>query len=82
MTNYLFIIVDRYDASESKTLHLRSSLKPELVFRSAFLEYLGEDDEGAEDYFQDAVKEEMVVKEGMVTYDEEEATFILVKLER
>ena len=33
-----------------------------------------------ENDFEDAVKEEMVVKEGMVTYDEEEASFILVKL--
>ena len=81
MVNYLFLVVDRYDASESKTLHLRSNLDPELVFRTAFLEHLGEEDEGAEDYFEESVKEEMVIKEGMVTYDEEEVTFLLIKLD-
>jgi hypothetical protein len=81
MVNYLFLVVDRYDASESKTLHVRSNLEPKLVFRTAFLEYLGEEDEGAEEYYEDVVKEDVVVKEGMITYDEGEVTFLLIKLD-
>ena len=79
MTNYLFISVDREDASQSTTSHFRSNLTPDLAFRTAFLEHLGED-EGAEDYYEEVVKGDVVVGREMVTYDEEFVTFLLIPL--
>jgi len=81
MKDYLFLAVDREDASQSTTSHFRSNLEPELAFRFAFLEHQGED-EGAEDYYEDVVREDVVVGPEMVTYDEEFVTFILIPLKK
>jgi len=79
MKDYLFVAVDREDASHSTTSHFRSNLIPELAFRTAFLEHQGED-EGAEDYYEEVVKGEVVVGREMITYDEEFVTFLLIPL--
>lgn len=81
MTNYLFIAVDREDASQSIISYFKSNLTIELAFRFAFIERLGED-EGAEDYYEDVVKEDVVVGREMATYDEEFVTFLLIPLKK
>jgi hypothetical protein len=79
MTNYLFILVDREDASQSTTSHFKTNLEPKLAFRFAFIEHIGEDEQ-AEQYYEDVVKENVVVKEDMITYDEEFITYLLIPL--
>ena len=82
MTNYLFINVNRYDASQSIISHFRSNMLPELAFRFAYLENWGEGDEEAENYYEEEIKRNVVVGREMITYDGEENTFLLIPLKK
>lgn len=81
MKDYLFIAVDREDASQSTTFHFGSNLEPKLAFRTALLEHQGED-EGAEEYYEAVIKDDVVVGKELVTYDEEMVSFILIPLKK
>lgn len=77
MANYLFIRVDRYDASQSTISRFKSNLLPEFAFRSAYLGSWGD-----ESYYEKEVKDNVVVGREIITYDEEESTFLLIPLKK
>lgn len=79
--NYLFLILDRYEASQSKSHQITSSLKnPKLVFRNCMLEIVAKGAEDAEE-ITDEIMEEVCQKGEFTTYDGEEQSFLLIKLE-
>ena len=80
MTKYLFLILDRYESSCSQKFEINSNLNdPKLVFRNCMIEIAGEGSEDAEEVTNE-VMEEVCVKGDFVTYDDEEQSFILIKL--
>lgn len=74
--NYLFIILDRYESSESVTTTFKSKMQPLQAFRFA---WEGNVDEELE-YFEEEVYPKLKVNNNLVTYDGEERSYILVKL--
>lgn len=82
MNNYLFIILDRYESSLSKTISFQSELTPKKVFKKAVLEnYMeGEGDPESEGWYKEYIADEVCTKGNLVTHDMEELSFILIKL--
>lgn len=74
--NYLFIILDRYESSESVTATFKSKMQPLQAFRFA---WEGNVDEELE-YFEEEIYPKLKVNNNLVTYDGEEQSYILVKL--
>lgn len=74
--NYLFIILDRYESSESVTATFKSKMEPLQAFRFAYLGNVSEEDE----YFEEEVYPKLKVNGNLVTYDHEEYSLVLVKL--
>lgn len=74
--NYLFIILDRYESSESVTATFKSKMQPLQAFRFA---WEGNVDEELE-YFEEEIYPKLKVNNNLVTYDGEERSYILVKL--
>jgi len=72
---YLFIILDRYEASESVVATF-NSMNPLQAFRFA---WEGNVDEELED-FEEEVYPKLKVKDKLVTFDSEEQSYILVSL--
>jgi hypothetical protein len=77
MTKYLFLILDRYEASFSKSFQIKSNLKPKILFRNCMLEYA----KFEEEYFEDNVAGEICRKGKNTTWDDEERSFLLIELE-
>lgn len=77
---YLFLILDRYEAADSKYFEFRSDLKPKEAFKFAVKNYHFEDDEEFEQYYKEELRYEIVVKKDFVTSDGEEQSLILIKL--
>jgi hypothetical protein len=73
---YLFIILDRYEASESVVATFNSKMNPLQAFRFA---WEGNVDEELED-FEEEVYPKLKVKDKLVTFDSEEQSYILVSL--
>ena len=71
---YLFIILDRYEASESVVATFNSKMNPLQAFRFA---WEGNVDEELED-FEEEVYPKLKVKDKLVTFDSEEQSYILV----
>lgn len=81
MQKYLFLILDRYEASFSKSHEIKSNLKnPKLVFRNCMLEIVAKGAEDAEEITNE-IMEEVCQKGKFTTYDDEEQSFLLIKLE-
>lgn len=78
MVEYLFIILDRYDSSESKTITFKSKMQPLQAFRFAYLENVEEDDE----FFEDEIYPNLRVNENLVAYDLEEQSFLLINISK
>ena len=74
--SYLFIILDRYESSESVTTTFKSKMQPLQAFRFA---WEGNVDEELE-YFEEEVYPKLKVSGNLVTFDSEEFSYILVKL--
>ena len=81
MTNYLFLILDRYESSQSKSHPISSNLKsPKLVFRNCLIDIVAKGAEDAEE-IADEIMDEVCQKGKLTTYDGEEESFLLIKLE-
>ena len=80
MTKYLFLILDRYEASFSSKSEIKSKLKPKLVFRNCMIGVLGKGDAVAIDII-DEIMEQVCMRGDFVTYDSEKQSFLLIKLE-
>lgn len=81
MTKYLFLILDRYEASFSSKFEIKSNLKPKLVFRNCMIEIAGRRAEDAEE-ITDEIMDEVCQRGDFTTYDDEEQSFLLIKLEK
>ena len=80
MKKYLFLILDRYESSLSKTIFFESDLTPKAAFKFAVLEnYAGRDALG-EEWFKGEIANEICTKRNLVTHDMEEVSFLLIKL--
>lgn len=77
--NYLFIILDRYESSDSVTATFKSNMKPLQAFRFAYFGNVGEG-EDEEKYFENEIYPNLRVNNNLVTFDGEEQSYILVKL--
>jgi hypothetical protein len=73
---YLFIILDRYEASESVVATFNSKMNPLQAFRFAWEGNVDEELEG----FEEEVYPKLKVKDKLVTFDSEEQSYILVSL--
>ena len=81
MTKYLFLILDRYESSQSKSHQITSGLSnPKLVFRNCLLDIVAKGAEDAEE-ITDEIMDEVCQKGNLTTYDGEEESFLLIKLE-
>lgn len=81
MQKYLFLIQDRYESSLSQSHEIKSNLKnPKQVFRNCMIEIAGKGAEDAEE-IADEVMDEVCHKGNFTTYDGEEQSFLLIKLE-
>ena len=82
MKKYLFLILDRYEASFSKSHEITSGLSNDrLVFRNCMIEIAGKGNEDAEEFYEEEIAGEVCKKGNFVTYDGEEQSFLLIKLE-
>ena len=82
MQKYLFLILDRYEASQSESHEIRSGLKsPKQVFRNCMLAIVAKGAEDAEE-ITDEIMDEVCQKGDFTTYDGEEQSFLLIKLEK
>lgn len=81
MQKYLFLILDRYEASFSKTHQVRSPLDPKTVFRNCMLKFVGDNTAEHEEYYNDEVADEICIKNNLITFDDEDHSFLLIKLE-
>lgn len=75
MTNYLFIILDRYDSSNSTVHSFKSKMQPLQAFRFAWEGNVDEDLEG----FEEEVYPNIKVGNGLCSYDSEEYSYLLIK---
>lgn len=81
MQKYLFLIQDRYESSLSNSFEIKSNLtNPKLVFRNCLLEIVAKGAEDAEE-ITDEIMEEVCQKGKFTTYDDEEQSYLLIKLE-
>lgn len=81
MQKYLFLIQDRYESSLSNSFEIKSNLKnPKMVFRNCMLEIVAKGAEDAEEITNE-IMEEVCQKGKFTTYDDEEQSFLLIKLE-
>ena len=81
MQKYLFLIQDRYESSLSNSFEIKSNLKnPKLVFRNCLLEIVAKGAEDAEEITNE-IMEEVCQKGKFTTYDDEEQSYLLIKLE-
>lgn len=74
--DYLFIILDRYDSSDSHVVTFKSKMQPLQAFRFAYLGNVEEDDQ----HFEEEVYPKLKVNGNLVTYDQEEFSLVLVKI--
>lgn len=83
MNNYLFIILDRYESSFSKTIPFKSEMTPKKAFKFAVLENCaeGEGDPESENWYKDEFEYEICQRGNLVTHDGEEKSYILIKLD-
>lgn len=82
MQKYLFLILDRYESSLSQSHQITSNLKnSKLVFRNCIIEIAGKGAEDAEEIYED-IASEICHKGNFTTYDGEEQSFLLIKLEK
>jgi len=82
MQKYLFLILDRYESSQSESHEIKSNLKDsKLVFRNCMLAIVAKGAEDAEE-ITDEVMDEVCQKGDFTTYDGEEQSFLLIKLEK
>ena len=77
--NYLFIILDRYESSDSVTATFKSNMKPLQAFRFAYFGNVGEG-EDEEEYFENEMYPNLKVKGNITSFDGEEMSYILIKL--
>lgn len=81
MQKYLFLIQDRYESSLSNSFEIKSNLKnPKLVFRNCLLDIVAKGAEDAEEITNE-IMEEVCQKGKFTTYDDEEQSYLLIKLE-
>jgi hypothetical protein len=81
MQKYLFLILDRYEASLSESHDLKAGLSdPKTVFRNCMIGIVGKGAEDAEE-MTDEIMDEVCQKGNFTTYDGEEQSFLLIKLE-
>lgn len=81
MQKYLFLIQDRYESSLSNSFEIKSNLKnPKMVFRNCMLEIVAKGAEDAEEITNE-IMGEVCQKGKFTTYDDEEQSFLLIKLE-
>lgn len=82
MAKYLFLILDRYESSLSKSFEIKTKLlDPRLVFRNCMLEKAGDGTNEHEEFYNEEVADQVCRKDNFTTYDGEEQSFILIKLE-
>jgi hypothetical protein len=82
MQKYLFLIQDRYESSLSESHELKAGLtNPKLVFRNCMIGIVGKGDKEAEEWYDDEVADQVCQKGNFTTYDDEEQSFLLIKLE-
>ncbi len=79
MKQYLFIILDRYESSESVTATFKSKMEPLQAFRFAYFGNVGEG-EDEEEYFENEMYPNLKVKGNITSFDGEEMSYILIKL--
>lgn len=79
MKQYLFIILDRYESSESVTATFKSKMEPLQAFRFAYFGNVGEGEE-EEEYFENDMYPNLKVKGNITSFDGEEMSYILIKL--
>ena len=80
MQKYLFLILDRYEASFSTKFEIKSNLDPRLVFRNCMIEKAGMGAEDAEEIYNGEIADEVCMRGDFITYDGEEESFLLIKL--
>ena len=79
MKQYLFIILDRYESSESVTATFKSKMEPLQAFIFAYFGNVGEG-EDEEEYFENEMYPNLKVKGNITSFDGEEMSYILIKL--
>jgi hypothetical protein len=82
MQKYLFLILDRYEASFSESHQVRSPLDAKIVFRNCMIKFAGFGSDEAEGQYDDEIADEVCQKGKFTTYDWEEKSFLLIKLEK
>lgn len=82
MQKYLFLILDRYESSFSKSFQIKTKiLDPRIVFRNCMLEKAGDGTDEHEKFYNEEVADQVCRKLNFTTYDGEEKSYILIKLE-
>ena len=82
MQKYLFLIQDRYESSLSKSHQISSGLSnPKLVFRNCMITIAGKGNPDAEEITNE-IMDEVCQKGNFTTYDGEEHSYLLIKLEK
>ena len=82
MAKYLFLIQDRYESSFSESHEITSGLSdPKLVFRNCMITIAGKGNPDAEEFYNDEIADEVCSRGKFVTYDGEEHSYLLIKLE-
>jgi len=81
MQKYLFLILDRYEASLSESHELKAGLSdPKTVFRNCMIGFVAKGAEDAEE-MTDEIMDEVCQKGNFTAYDGEEQSYLLIKLE-
>jgi hypothetical protein len=76
MKQYLFLILDRYEASLSESFKIESTdLSPKKLFKDCLQRYAEWDEEQVKD-----ISNEICCNGKFVTHDSEEVSFLLIKL--
>jgi hypothetical protein len=82
MQKYLFLILDRYEASLSESHELKAGLSdPKTVFRNCMIGIVGRFINEVEEWYDDEIADQVCQKGNFTTYDDEEQSFLLIKLE-
>lgn len=77
MQNYLFLILDRHEASFTRSFEIKSSLSnTKTIFRNCMMEKAHYTEEEYAD-----IADEICKRGKMTTHDGEEVSYLLIKLE-
>lgn len=76
MLNYLFVILDRYDSSNSTVHPFKSKMQPLQAFRFGYIGNVEEDDS----FFEEEIYPNLKAGDNIISFDGEEYSYILIKI--